>query len=245
MSVMRFAAVALASAALAGCGLGDDAPPVPADAGPVENRSFSATGFNNVTAATSDRIIIRRGDNFAISARGRRALLDRLAIRTDGSTLEIRREGNFSATEQQRLGSAVITVTLPRLTGVTLAGSGEVTADQLDGGTAALVLAGSGDMTIANAITDKLSITLAGSGDVTVTGRADRAEVTVAGSGSVAGTTFGARDAEVTVAGSGDVTLTVRNRAEVSVFGSGDVTIVGGATCQTNSRGSGNVSCGQ
>jgi hypothetical protein len=233
----------LAACSLAGCGFGDEAQAVPAETGPVESRSFAATGFDEVVAATPDRVVIRRGDRFAISARGRAALLDRLDITTDGSTLRIRREGNFSGRDQDRLGTAVITITMPRLTDLTLAGSGEVSAEQLDGGNAALTLAGSGDMTIGNAIVTAIDITLAGSGDITLTGRADRAEVTVAGSGSVSGTTFGARDAEVNVAGSGDVTLTVRNRADVSVLGSGDVTISGGATCTTSRRGSGTVTC--
>jgi hypothetical protein len=247
MSVVSVPMIALAVAALglAGCGLSEEAQAVAADAGPVESRNFAGADFNNVTAATPDRIVIRRGDAFAITARGRTGLLDRLTFRTDGSTLRIGRQDDdgISYRDQERLGTAVITITMPRLTGITLAGSGEVAAEQVDGPNAALVLAGSGDMTVNYAVVTAMDITLAGSGDITLTGRADRADVTVAGSGSITGTTFGARDAEVTVAGSGDVALSVSNRAEVSVIGSGDVAITGGATCTTSRRGSGEVTC--
>lgn len=244
--VPPIALVAVAMA-LSGCGWGGEGggQAVPADAGPMESRAFAATDFNNVTATTPDRVIIRHGDVFAISARGRRALLDRLDISTDGSTLEIKREGRMSDAEQNRLGTAVITITMPRLTGVTLAGSGSLAADQLVGRSTALILAGSGDMTVRNAMVTALSVTLAGSGDVSFGGRADRADVTVAGSGSVSGRNFGVRDAEVTIAGSGDVALSVSNRAAISIFGSGDVSITGGGTCTTNRRGGGQVTCSE
>lgn len=246
MSVVRVPAIIFGAAAvfaLSGCEIGGEDRPVPADTGPVESRSFAAADFNNVTAATPDRIVIRRGDTFAVAARGRAALLDRLAIDVDGSTLRIRREGTMREADLDRLGTAVVTVTLPRLTGITLAGSGEVMAEQVDGPNAALVLAGSGDMTVSNAMVQAMDVTLAGSGDISMTGRAERADVTVAGSGSVNGVTFGARRADVTVAGSGDVAMAVTDNADVTVLGSGDVAITGGATCTTSRRGSGNVTC--
>lgn len=246
MSAVRIPAILCAAAAaltLAGCGLGDEETEVPGDAGPVESRPFAATGFTDVIAATPDRVVIRQGDSFAVTARGRAALLDRLDIRVDGSSLRVAREGRMSDAVFNQLGTAVITITMPRLDGITLAGSGEVLADRLDGGNAQLTLAGSGDMTVGNAAVDAIDVTLAGSGDITMTGRAERADVTVAGSGSVGGVTFGVRTADVSVAGSGDVTLQVSNRADVTVLGSGDVTITGGATCSTNRRGSGSVTC--
>ncbi len=236
-------ALALSAIGLASCGFSGEAQAVPADTGPVESRNFAGTGFTEVVAATPDRIVIRRGDAFAISARGRTALLDRLAISADGSTLRISRESGLSYRDQDRLGTAVITITLPRLTGVTLAGSGEVTAEQLVGDDAELTLAGSGDMIIGNAVVTALDVTLAGSGDITMTGRAERAEVMVAGSGSISGASFGTRTAEVSVAGSGNVALSVSGSADVSVMGSGDVAITGGATCTTSRRGSGDVTC--
>lgn len=246
MSALRLPTLLLAAAAavpIAGCDIGDAAEPVPTDAGPVESRPFTAADFTGVVAATPDRIVIRQGDVFAVTARGNRALLDRLDIGVDGDSLRIRRKGQMSDADQTRLGTAVITITMPRLDGITLAGSGEVIADRLDGGNASLTLAGTGDMTIGNAAVTALDVTLAGAGDITMTGRAESADITVAGSGSVGGVTFGVRTADVTVAGSGDVTLQVSNSADVSVLGSGDVTITGGGACTTSRRGSGNVTC--
>jgi hypothetical protein len=246
MSIESVGRIGIAAFALtlAGCGLGDDAPPVPSDAGPLESRTVAVADFNTVTAVSPDRVIIRRGDAFAVGVRGRAALLDRLDISRDGSALRIRREGSLSDADANRLGSAVITITMPRLNGITLAGSGEVIADQVDGPNAALVLAGSGDMRIANAAARVLDLTVAGSGDITITGRAERSNIHVLGSGSVNAATFGVRQAEITVAGSGDIAVQASQTAEISMVGSGDVTITGGATCTTNRRGSGNVSCG-
>jgi hypothetical protein len=242
VSLVMMTAVALG---LGGCSLGGTAEATPADAGAVESRSFSASDFTSVTAATPDRVVIRQGDTFAVSARGRSGLLDRLVIRADGETLRIGRDDGISYREQERLGTAVITITMPRLSGITLAGSGEVIAEQLEGRAAEVSLAGSGDLTVSNAAVTAIDVSLAGSGDITMTGRADRADVSIAGSGDIGGQTFGARTADVSVTGSGNITMRVIDTADVSLIGSGDVTITGPATCATSRRGSGTIRCGQ
>ncbi len=241
-----FFALMLASGiALSSCGglASADAPASGADAGAVESRLFTAVDFTAITAAGPDRVIIRRGDAFMVSARGRAGLLDRLTVRVDGTTLRLGREDGISYRDAERLGTAVITITLPRLTAMTLAGSGEMQAERMDGGAGALTLAGSGDLLVSDMVVDSLNVRLAGSGNMTIAGRARSADVSVAGSGDVSGITFGADTADVSVAGSGNVRMQVSGAADVSVVGSGDVTLTGGARCTTSRRGSGDVTC--
>lgn len=241
---IRFATLpVLAALSLAACDGGGAPAETRVAAGEVETRSFAASDFTAVVAAGADRVIIRRGERFSVSARGRAGLLDRLTVRVDGGALRLGRESGFDWGSNEQLGTAVITVTMPRLAGITLAGSGEVQAERLDGGAAELTLAGSGDLTVSDAVVESLEVTLAGSGDIVLAGRAQRTDVTVAGSGDINGTTFGAETADVTVAGSGSVTMRVRQSAEVAVYGSGDVTLTGGAQCRITRRGSGDASC--
>lgn len=239
------AAMIASAAALSSCGASAsaDAAASATDPGAVETRIFTAADFTAITAAGPDRVIIRRGDAFMVSARGRAGLLDRLTVRVDGTNLRLGREDGISYRDTERLGTAVITITLPRLTAMTLAGSGEMQAERLDGGAGALTLAGSGDLLVSDMVVDSLNVRLAGSGNLTIAGRARSADVSVAGSGDISGITFGADTADVSIAGSGNVRMQVTGAADVSVVGSGDVTLTGGARCTTTRRGSGDVTC--
>jgi hypothetical protein len=243
---IRFVALALFAAApmLSACD-GGDAPAASSTiaAGEVETRSFTAADFTRVVAAGSDRVIIRRGSSFSVSARGRAGLLDRLTVRVEDGELRLGRESGIDWGGNAQLGNAVITVTMPRLEGITLAGSGEVRADRLDGGAASLTLAGSGNLTVSDGVVDTVEMTLAGSGDMVLLGRARSADITVAGSGDIEGTSYGVQTADITVAGSGGVTMRVTQSADISVIGSGDVNLSGGARCQITRRGSGDARC--
>jgi hypothetical protein len=244
MSVRLIALALICGApALTACGGGSAEASDAIVPGEVETRPFTATDFTSVTAAGPDRVIIRYGSAFSVSARGRAGLLDRLTIRVEDGELRLGRESGINWGANERLGNAVITVTMPRLDGITLAGSGEIRADRLDGDTASLTLAGSGDLVVTDGVVGDIDITLAGSGDMQLTGRARNVDITLAGSGDISGVTYGAETADVTVAGSGSVTMRVTQRAAISVMGSGDVTLSGTTNCAINRRGSGDARC--
>jgi hypothetical protein len=240
MRALILAAAIGLSVPLAACGSSSADANAPVDPGPRESRSFAGEGFTAVVSAGPDRVIIRRGSEFAISASASRALLDKLDISVEDNSLRIGRERGINS---GNLGTAVITVTMPRLSNIVLAGSGEVQAERLDGGDASVTLAGSGDLTVRDAGVDDADITLAGSGNMVLAGRANAAKVTVAGSGNITAPTFGAYTADVTVAGSGNVAMSVSRTADISIIGSGDVNLTGGAQCSISRRGSGSASC--
>jgi len=239
---MRLIALPLAAAlVVGGCSVhaGEDDAPGIAPSGTGTQRSYAADGFTKIELAGADQVEVRVGPAFSVRAQGPADVLDRLRIETEGDTLEIGRKRNTSGS-----GVARILVTLPRLAGTSLAGSGTMTVDRVEGGTLEAEVAGSGTLRFAALAVDGLEADIAGSGTLAAAGTAGRLDLDIAGSGSVDARGLTARGADVSIAGSGNVRATVNGDAEVEIMGSGDVDLGQGARCKVEKMGSGNVRCG-
>lgn len=216
----------------------------PADAGPITSQSYALTGFTGVEVSGPDDVTIRQGDAFSITARGRKATLDRLEIKLDGTKLVIgrKREGfSFSSHDGDDLD---ISITMPRLNAVRLTGSGSIDADSVDGDAVEAVLTGSGDLKVAKLTGKSAEITVSGSGDIEIAGgTVGSGEVSVTGSGDVDADGLVATTLEVSITGSGNVDAQATGKADVRILGSGDVKITGGATCSSKQMGSGTATC--
>jgi hypothetical protein len=115
----------------------------------------------------------------------------------------------------------VAKITVPRLTGIGLTGSGDITAHGIQ--------------------SDRLGVTLTGSGTIRADGTAHEAEVELVGSGTIALDKLTAERASVSVSGSGDVAVAASKALDVSITGSGDVTYRGDPELKKRITGSGNV----
>ncbi|WP_084583964.1 head GIN domain-containing protein [Sphingomonas azotifigens] len=205
------------------------------------SRSFAARDFTGVALKGSDDVDVRTGAAFSVTAEGDPAVLDQLDIRLDGKTLTVGRKSK-AGMFWDKGGSAKIHVVLPRLTDATVAGSGTMLVDRVEG-TFDGVVAGSGDLTLASVAAQEASLSIAGSGNITLAGRADKMDVSVAGSGDLKGQRFTAGSADISIAGSGSVRANVPGKADISILGSGDVELRGGAKCDVSKIGSGEAKC--
>lgn len=208
--------------------------------GETTTRSYAVSGFSGLVTAGSDKVEVTRGETFAVTAMGAPEVLDRLMIRMKGKNIEIRRR---SGGPLNNAGSALIRITMPMLDEVTLAGSGDVTADRVTGDDVEITVAGSGNVVLAAVEVRKLEMTIAGSGKVEANGSAEEIEATIAGSGDIVAPALTAARAEISIAGSGNVAMAVTGNADVSTIGSGNVTLTGGATCTHDKMGGGEVNC--
>lgn len=205
-------------------------------------RSFAATGFDQVTLQGPDNVVVKTGGTFAISASGPSDILDKLDIRVDGGTLKIgrKREGMFGNDGSE---SVTITVTMPSIKGAALAGSGDMSVDKAEGADFAGSIAGSGDLTIASLIASKVDFSIAGSGNLGATGKAKALNYSIAGSGDIEAAGLESETASISIAGSGGIEARVTQTADISIVGSGGVELTGGAKCNTKTMGSGEVRC--
>ncbi|MES2055641.1 MAG: head GIN domain-containing protein [Pseudomonadota bacterium] len=237
----------IAALPLAACSFGSDS----ADAkqglpgsGSGTTRTFAATGFDQVDLRGSDDVDIRVGTGFSVRAEGPSEELDKLKIEKIGTTLKVGRINSSSFNWDGDHKGVKVFVTMPRIAGAGIAGSGDMAIDRIDGQSFAGETAGSGNMTIAalNVQTGKFST--AGSGDMSVAGTAKQLSMKIAGSGDIDAGGVKAQGASVSIAGSGNASADVTGPADVSIVGSGDADLGKGAKCTTSKIGSGDVHCG-
>lgn len=185
-----------------------------------------------------DNVRVTRGDKLAITVEGEGA--DKLRFALSEGQLGIARE-------DWKLGvathPAMVNVTLPVLSEVMLAGSGNLTADHMGGNSAKIVVAGSGTVEARAVDTQSLKVDVVGSGKLRAAGKAREMKMTVAGSGDAEMDGLNVDEAKVDVAGSGNARFASNGHVNANIMGSGEVRVFGRATCKVSAMGSGKLVC--
>jgi len=238
----RAMAITLAAAAgsLAACGEARSE-----DAGPETERTYQVGNFDRIQVAGPYDVDVRTGANPGVRAQGAERGIERLVVEVRGSELRIhpqkRGAFNFGWSKAHKVR---LTVTVPAIREATIAGSGGIRVDRVQGESFSGQIAGSGDLALGEVEVADLKLGIAGSGEATVrAGRAGRAQFEIAGSGDINAGGVQAETATISIAGSGNVRGNASGSADVRIAGSGDVEITGGARCTISRQGSGNVRC--
>jgi hypothetical protein len=234
------AAIVAASAAISACQVRAQE-----SAGPTVSRSYPVGPFQKIEVAGPYDVEVRTGGAPGVSARGAEKLLERTVVEVKGDRLVIhpQQHNNWFGGWSTR-GKANFIVTVPQLSGATIAGSGDIKVDRVQGDRFEGAVAGSGGLNVTAIDVQTLKLTIAGSGGVKAgAGRAQSAEYEIAGSGDVDAGAVQAQQAKVSIQGSGSIKAQAKGTADVSIMGSGDVDVSGGAKCSISKAGSGNVRC--
>ena len=216
------------------------------DPGPVVSRSYQVGNFNEIELAGAYDVEVKTGPNVSVAARGPENVLERLVVEVKGNKLLIhpqKKKGWFNMGWHSD-GKVQLTVTVPSLQAATLAGSGVIAIDKVQGDKFDGQIAGSGGLRLGSVDVGLLKLGIAGSGDAKAgSGKARNAEYDIAGSGGVDGGAVAVEDLKISIAGSGDVKANATKTADVDIMGSGDVDLTGGAKCTISKAGSGDVRC--
>src|SRR5437868_10375819 len=239
--MLRPLAAIVAASALAGCQVHAQE-----GGGPTASKNYSVGNFSAIEVAGPYDVEVRTGSNPSVSARGGERLLERTVVEVTGDKLVIRPENNhgFFHWGWGHHGKAHFVVTVPQLSGASIAGSGDISVDKIAGPGFEGTVAGSGGINLASINVQQLKLSIAGSGGVKAgAGTAQSANYDIAGSGDIDAGAVQAQGLKVSIAGSGGVKAHSSGIADVSIMGSGDVEVAGGAKCNISKAGSGNVRC--
>ena len=239
--MLRSATVALAATALAGCHVNAQE-----SGGATVSKNYQVGNFSGIEVAGPYEVQVRTGANPSVSARGSEKLLERTVVEVKGDKLVIHPENNHSFFNfgWGHHGKATVMVTVPQLSAATIAGSGDIRVDKVQGNSFEGTVAGSGGIDLGSLDVQQLKFGIAGSGGVKAgSGKAQSAKYEIAGSGSVDAAGVQTQDVKVSIAGSGDVKAHASGTADVSIMGAGDVDVSGGAKCTVSKSGSGDVRC--
>jgi len=238
-------ALSIVGAALIVCACHSSGDAEEANARPVARRDFQVGAFDRIALSGSPDIQVNVGAAPSVRAEGDQELVNRLEVAVENGQLQVRiREGSSNWFSFHHDRGVKLYVTVPSLAGVSIAGSGDVRVDRVQGASFNGSIAGSGDMQIGALAVGEASFTVTGSGDIRGSGHAEHTSVSVTGSGDIDLAGLETGDATLAVAGSGNIGIRATRTAAVEIHGSGDVTVAGPARCTISKAGSGDAHCG-
>ncbi len=189
--------------------------------GNVVTETRTVAEFEEISIAGFGEVVVDVGPEPSLIVEAEDNVVPYLVTEVVGGTLEITSEEDASF---QNVREPLYRVTVPSLTDVSIAGSGGVTASNLDGGT--------------------FEVTISGSGDVILTGSMASLAVTINGSGTFLGGDLVVDDAEVSISGSGTIVVHATATLDASIAGSGTITYLGDPVLTQTISGSGTITEG-
>lgn len=232
MSTRRLLLVAAASAALGftasthawSWGAKEQVKP----AGQVVTEARALGAFDGISLAGNYRVLVSQGANSSVEVKADKNYLPLIETRvvegSKGRTLEITTKKGYNLSGRE---DPVITLVMPQLRSVAIAGSGDVRVETMKASDLNVSIGGSGDVEFVDLSSDSLNVQVAGSGDVKASGRTSSLILSVAGSGDINARGLRADEVKASIAGSGNATVNAVNTLKVSIAGSGDIAYVG------------------
>ena len=193
--------------------------------------------FSQVISEGSFDVFIDYDSVFEIIIEGEENLLPYIETEVRNSKLYIEQRENRCFNTNH---SIIIRITLPELTGVNLAGSGNIICDRVETEYLKIDLIGSGEIR-ANVLADYIEANLIGSGDIEIDGQAYQTDLSIPGSGNIKALGLSQQECEAEIAGSGNIYVTVSDYLDVRILGSGNLYYQGDPELSIQIIGSGNV----
>lgn len=205
--------------------------------GEVIKKEISIENFDAIALSISANVYLTQGSTQKVVVEGQANIIDNIERKVKKGSWQIGYEKSVKNSKRVN-----IYITMPDLTNILLAGSGDISTQNVFKGLGdlSILVAGSGDVSIEGEAKN-VEVSVAGSGDVKMDGTALSLEVNIAGSGDVDLKSVEVENAEVNIAGSGNCKVNVNGRLDVSIIGSGDVYYTGAPKVESSLAGSGSV----
>ncbi|HEX6286288.1 MAG TPA: head GIN domain-containing protein [Acidimicrobiia bacterium] len=200
----------------------------------TENRDV--VGFSEIVLESSGEVNIEMGDAESLTIEAEDNLMSHLTSDVENGQLVLGTSGSIVTTR-----NIVYTITATELSGITVAGSGDVEVADVTTTDFSTVISGSGTVDVTGLSADSLEVAISGSGQIDMTGTADRIDVEIPGSGSFDGEEMESATADVSISGSGDAVVNVSETLNANVSGSGSIEYLGSPEVSSNISGSGSI----
>ncbi|MFM5839253.1 GIN domain-containing protein [Aeromonas rivipollensis] len=235
---MRWMMGAVLALGLSGCSWQDDVKVSGAGA-LVEQQHPLGREVTRVLAGVPANIHLVAGEASGIHIRGQGNLLPYLELTEQGDKLEIEVKEGYRLAPTEPLE---ITITLPELHELALAGTGNGELRDFKGDELVLSVAGTGDIVASGLELNRLEGNIAGLGSLDLgQGSVRVVALNIAGAGGVKGAGLASEEVEVSIAGSGEVEVRAQSRLKIEIAGSGSVSYWGDPELKSEIAGSGLV----
>ncbi|HTX92363.1 MAG TPA: head GIN domain-containing protein [Anaerolineales bacterium] len=222
-------AIVLIAILLSGCAF-----QMVAGSGKVVSETRNVGDFSQITLAGIGDVYVTQGATTSVRIEAEDNLIQYFDTSVKGSTLTIGLKDQYMGISLQPTRPIKFYVTSPKVDAITLAGSGNFLAGDIQSTAFSASLLGSGDITTGSIQASSVDIHLAGSGNVQLGAvTSDTLTANLAGSGNIQLASLKATSLNGTIAGSGNFGLSGEvSDQHIEILGSGDY-LAGGLNSQT------------
>ena len=204
--------------------------------GKVVTEQREVDEFSSLALKGPGKVFLSQGEQCSIEIRTDDNILPLIQTTVNGQELTIEHENyNLKPT------TLAFFVTVRRLNGVSIAGSGDVIGksrfvlESLSAG-----ISGSGDMSL-EVEAARVESSVTGSGSIVLAGSSEFHKAKITGSGEIDAGAMKSRKAHVSITGSGDCMVHCSQALDAEITGSGDVYYTGRPQVNSRIKGSGEV----
>ncbi len=194
----------------------------------ITSVSLSGTGDLTIVPGSTPSLSVTADDN----------VLPLLETETDGGKLTISTKSRVSLRPKTKIS---YTLTVPRLSAISVSGAGNVTAQQLTTGALTVKLSGAGTANLSNVACKSLTLNLSGAGSAKLSGTTERLTVKLSGAGDIDGAGLKATAADVQISGAGHANVWATEELKARVSGAGDVRYKGSPRLEQRTSGAGRI----
>ena len=204
--------------------------------GNIVTQEREVSEFSKVHLKGSGKVFLTPGQKQSLEIKTDDNIMPLIETAVSGDKLTIS-HGNHHL----RPTSFEVYITVKRLEGVAISGSGDIVGnDRFVTESLYVEISGSGDMDL-EVETDLLENKISGSGSLQLSGKAEEYTISVSGSGKIDAFDVDAKHVSVRVSGSGDCRVSASESLDAQVSGSGDVYYKGRPRINTKISGSGSL----
>jgi hypothetical protein len=202
----------------------------------VEERQVS--GIERVSLTAIGELTIIQGDEEGLTVEADDNIMPYIETVMRGRELYLEIRNGISINP---ITTIRYTLRVKDLNRISVTGSGNIYADELDVDDLNLSISGSGNMNFGSLNATNLKVTTSGSGNFDLAGTVERQDITITGSGNYRARELESTRANVQISGAGSVTVRAAEELDVRITGFGNVDYYGSPNVSQTISGSGNV----
>jgi hypothetical protein len=195
--------------------------------GTIVTEERTVGDFDSIYVRGEGTIYLTQGEEVSAVVETDDNIIDRVYTKVKDNTLDLSYASGPLGLNLRPTKGYIYHITVVDLAAITVKGSADVWADQVDADTVALEMIGSGQIVFDTLTADEASAEVTGEGQISLAGAAVTQHVTVTGSGIFNGQNFEGQHVDVRSKGSTQITVWATESLDVSLEGKGDVQYYG------------------
>ncbi len=208
----------------------------------AEEQDRTVPSFSKISLRISGNVHLVQGKKQSVRIEAKSSVLEDIITEVKDNTLNIRFPSNFFF-RNMNTGKIDIYITVPEVDGLSISGSGNIIADEIETQNLDLSISGSGNIKIGDLSGDRISAAISGSGGININsgGVANELSASISGSGNIKASGFEAKNVSARISGSGNCSVKSNGSVKARVAGSGSIYYVGNPSIDSSVAGSGRV----